>query len=82
VHIHVNGLMIKNKRASDGLTRTAEHMPFTANTLRACVVALESTGSPLPSFEDGYREWQKAKGGAWTVPVADAIAGMEEVLNK
>lgn len=82
MHIHVNGLMIKNKRASDGLTRTAEHMPYTTSALQACVMTLESTGAPLPAFKDGYREWQNAKGGAWTVPVADAIAGMEEVLNK
>ncbi len=82
MHVHVNGLMIKNKRASDGLTRTVEHMPYTTSALRACVMSLESTGAQLPAFQDGYREWQKSKGGAWTVPVAEAIADMAEVLNK
>lgn len=82
VHIHINGLSIKNKHAPDGLTPTVGHMPYTAEALRACLVKLESSGAPLPKFEDGYDEWKKAKGGAWTLPVKNAIAGMEETLNK
>lgn len=82
VHIHINGLRIKNKHAPEGITPTVGHMPYTSDALQACVVKLESLGTTLPDFEDGYREWKKASGGAWTLPLAEAIAGMEETLNK
>jgi hypothetical protein len=86
VHIHVNGLRLKNKHAPAGSSDQIGHMPYSSEALRQCVTKLESTDAVLPAFEDGYQEWRTAfdngKAGVWTAPVSDAIAGMESVLTE
>lgn len=85
VHIHVNGLRLKNKHASGGFSDEIAHMPYAGDALRKTVTKLESTAVALPAFEDGYREWRSAfedgKAGVWTASVAEAITGMESALN-
>src|SRR5438046_2310366 len=56
IHIHVNGLHFKNRRAPGGYSDAIGHMPFSADALRSSVSALESVNVVLPSFEDGYNE--------------------------
>jgi hypothetical protein len=50
------------------------------------VLKLESTSLPLPAFEEGFQEWRnaadKGEAGVWTMPVSEAIAGMESALNQ
>ena len=86
VHIHVNGLRFKNKHAPGGSSDQIGHMPYSGEALRKSLTNLESSDNKLPAFEDGYQEWRgafdKGKAGVWTVPVSEAISGMESVLNQ
>ena len=86
VHIHVNGLRFKNKHAPGGSSDQIGHLPYSAEALRKSLTKLESTGTVLPAFEDGYQEWRgafdKGKAGVWTAPVSEAIAGIESALNQ
>jgi hypothetical protein len=86
VHIHVKGVRLKNKHAPGGSIDEIGHMPYSGDALRKCVTKLESSGAPLPAFEEGYREWRRAfdqhKAGVWTAPVSEAIAGIESGLNQ
>src|SRR5206468_1347317 len=86
VHIHVNGLRLRNKRAPGGLSDQVGHMPYAGDALRKSLTKLESSNAPLPAFEDGYRHWRgafdKGEAGVWTAPVSEAIAGMESAMNQ
>src|SRR5260221_695182 len=86
VHIHVNGLRLKNKHLPGGFSDQIGHMPYSGDALHKSVTKLESTSAALPTFEDGYREWRSAfdqgKAGVWTSSVSEAIGGMESVLNQ
>lgn len=86
VHIHVNGVRLKNKHAPGGSSDQIGHMPYSGEALRKSLRNLESTGAALPAFEDGYQEWRgafvKGKAGVWTAPVSEAIAGIESGLNQ
>jgi hypothetical protein len=83
VHIHVKDVRLKTP---GGHSDVIGHMPYAADALRKSVIALESSGATLPSFEEGYRQWRdardKGKGGVWTIPVKEAIEGMEAAFNK
>jgi hypothetical protein len=86
VHIHVNGVRLKNKHAPDGFSDQIGHMPYSGDALRKSVGKIERAGTALPHFEDGYQEWRSAfdngKAGVWTASVSEAIAGMEAALNQ
>lgn len=86
VHIHVNRVRLKNKHAPGGSSDQIGHMPYSGEALRKSLTKLESTDSMLPNFENGYQEWRsafdKGKASVWTVPLSEAIAGMESVLNQ
>src|SRR5688572_1656755 len=81
VHVSVTRVNLKNPQAPGGSSDRIAHMPFEQNALRHSVLAIESSGSALPPFEDGYEEWREAKGGAWTMPLSEAISAMEGILN-
>lgn len=86
VHIHVNGVRLKNKRAPGGSSDQIGHMPYSGEALRKSVTKLESSAGALPPFEDGYQEWRRAfdqgKAGVWTGAVSEALSGMEAALNQ
>jgi hypothetical protein len=81
VHISLRGLRVKSPGAPTGITREASHVPMDEQALQRSVTELVGTQRPLPSYEEGYRAWRSAKGGAFTVPVADVIGLMEQALN-
>lgn len=82
VHISVAGVKLKNPHAFGGSSDRIAHMPFKPDALRQSVIALESTGSTLPPFEEGYEEWRNGEGGVWTMPLSEAISAMEGILNE
>lgn len=65
-----------------GVTQIA-HIPFDKTALTASVDRLIATGvSPTPSFESGYKQWQDAKGGIFTISVEKAIELMFQTINR
>ena len=51
------------------------HAPFARAALVASLDKLLAVGvAPAPDFEAGYQDWKSAAGGAFTFPVARAIA--------
>ena len=59
------------------------HMPFEQSALAASLNELISSGaSPGPNFESGYAQWQSARGGIYTIGVADAVAVLFEALAR
>ena len=68
VHISVTNLP-----PAAGIT-TVAHMPFADSALRASVGTLvQADGQPFAGFQDGYRQWQDAKGGVYTITVGKAL---------
>jgi hypothetical protein len=65
-----------------GVTQIA-HIPFEKSALTASIDRLLATGvSPAPSFESGYKQWQDAKGGIFTIGVEKAIEIMFQTINQ
>jgi hypothetical protein len=85
VHISLRGLRIKNLHAPNGITTEARHLPMAEQALQKSVTEMVRAHGALPSYEEGYRAWRSAfdsgNAGAFTISVADAIAGMEQALN-
>lgn len=86
VHIHVNGLRLRNPQLPGGYSSEIGHLPYSAAALRESVVKLDTVGVELPEFEEGYQQWKSAfdegRAGVWSVPVSDAVAGMEAAINR
>ena len=86
VHIHVTGVRIKNHHAPGGFSGEIGHLPYSGQALRQSVTQLESSSAPLPPSESGYSQWRSAfdagKAGVWTLPLSEAVAAMEKVLNQ
>ncbi len=80
VHISIQGLKIKNPDGKIG--DKIAHMPMTPGGLRKSNLKLLKEHAPLPDFQDGYRQWQNAQGGAFDLTVAEAVAGTERVVNQ
>ncbi len=58
-------------------------MPFEESALAASVDQLLATGaSPASSFESGYKQWQDAMGGIFTVSVEKAIEFVLQTINR
>jgi hypothetical protein len=86
VHVAVRGLHVKNPRAPDGTTTEANHLPMTESALQKSVTVMVTAHAPLPSYEEGYREWRRAfdsgRAGAFTTSVADAVPFVEATLSR
>jgi hypothetical protein len=86
VHLHVQGIQLKNPNAPDKVSHEIGHMPYAAEALKKCLGKLESGNATLPEYQDGYEEWREAfengKAGVWTLQLADAISGMEDAINQ
>ena len=84
VSISVSGLRLKNPRSPDGISDTAQHMPFAENALRKSVTKLRASHVPLPQFREGYDLWRSAfeagPAGFYTISVAEAAQVMEDSL--
>jgi len=65
-----------------GVTEIA-HIPFDQAALAASVDQLLATRvSPSPSFEVGYKQWQDAKGGVFSISVEKAIEVTLQMVNR
>jgi len=83
VHVGVADLRIKGPK---GIQDTVPHLPFDENAVKLSVTTKVSDKGKLTEFKEGYELWRTAassgKGGVFTVSVAEAVAAIEEGLNK
>ena len=86
VHIHVEGVAIKNPRASGGTNRILPHLPLSAAALRKSVVARGPTREELPAYAEGYDTWRQSfdagKAGVFSVSVAESLDFLEQALAR
>ncbi len=74
VHVSLIDVPIPQGAPGTGGTTVIGHMPFEESALAASVDRLLGTGaSPPSSFENGYKNWQDAMGGVFTISVEKAI---------
>jgi len=84
VHIHVDGIRLKNCTGGPE-PDTVAHMPFAKEFIDASAIENLRTVK-VPSFEDGYSEWRKAwdvgKAGFYTITVSAAIDVMQKTFDQ
>jgi hypothetical protein len=82
VHVSIIDVPVPPSMSGTGTTAIG-HMPFEESTLAASVDRLLATGaSPVSGFESGYKNWQDAKGGIFTISVEKAIEFTFQTLNR
>jgi len=83
VHVSLVDVPIPPNMPGAGGTTDIGHMPFEQSALAASVDRLIATGAlPAASFENGYKGWQDAKGGVFTITVEDAINFVFQALSQ
>jgi hypothetical protein len=83
VHVSVVDVPIPQGMVGAGGTTAITHMPFEQSALATSLERLVATGvSPPSSFEDGYKHWQDAKGGIFTLSVEKAIEVTFQAINR
>jgi len=68
-HISVIGFHLSNPQVVSILP----HAPVSQQTLDASVIRLATTSAAFPDAAPGIDEWRQAKGGVFTIPVAEII---------
>lgn len=78
----VNVPIPQGMQGAGGVTEIG-HLPFDKTALTASVDRLLATGvSPPPNFDDGYKQWQDAHGGVFTISVEEAIQIVFQAINQ
>lgn len=80
IHISVDGLKMQSPHLPGGIAEDILHLPFSKEALSTSVTEMISENNQLPDFMDGYNEWKNANGGAYTIPVSDAVQYTEESI--
>ena len=76
-HISIVGVHFKNAAISGELP----HLPVSRETLDASVTKLSSSAVTFPDAEPGIAEWRAAKGGVFTIPLANIIGSVEQMFQ-
>jgi hypothetical protein len=83
VHVSLIDVPIPSGAPGAGGITQVGHMPFEASALAASVDRLLARNAPPNmAFEEGYRHWQSAKGGIYTITVSQAIEVMFESITR
>ncbi len=83
VHISIIDVPIPAGLPNAGGTTTIGHMPFDQAAFAASVDRLVGANAATSSaFEDGYRNWQAAKGGFFTISVQQALEVAFETIKR
>jgi hypothetical protein len=83
VHVSVVDVPIPRGMPGSGGTTAIGHLPFEQSAFAASVDRLLATGiAPASSFESGYKQWQDAKGGIFTVTIQEAIEFTFQAINR
>lgn len=76
-HLSVIGLHLPNAPNAGGVL---QHIPVSQVTLDASVTRLASNRPDFPDANPGIAEWRQARGGVFTIPVAEIVAMVETTL--
>jgi len=82
VHISVINVNVHGGPDSSAVTHVVHHMPVTPEALRQSVISHLGAAPVAEHFEDGYRAWQQAKGGVFTITVSEAVDYIEQSIAK
>lgn len=83
IHLSISGL--KMKSTLDGLTRivdTLGHIPTSEKVIKPGLVKLIGNTRISEDMLEGIKQWKSAKGGIWTLSLAQTISTIEEGMNK
>lgn len=59
-----------------------QHAPFSKASLDASVTKLSRSTAAFPDATGGIAEWKEARGGVFTITVADAVTFVERTLRQ
>lgn len=76
-HISIVGLHFAGAR----LTGELQHAPVSRATLDASATRLSGSRVPFPDASAGIAEWRAARGGVFTIPVAQIVALVEQTAH-
>jgi hypothetical protein len=83
VHVSMVDVPIPDGAPTAGETTTIDHAPFDRAALASSLGKLLAVGrQPSAEFTSGLASWRAAKGGVWTLGVAEVIAAIFETLKK
>jgi hypothetical protein len=83
VSVSIVDVPIPQDMPGAGGTTQVAHVPFEKAALVASVDQLLATNvSPDPNFESGYKQWQDAKGGIFTISAEKAIEIVFQTINQ
>lgn len=83
VHISVLDVPVPAGLPNTGQLIRIDHAPFTKTALVPSLGSLLGVDVPVSAhFESGYIQWQKEKGGVYTIGVREAVDSMFETLRQ
>jgi hypothetical protein len=83
VHVSIVDIPVPSGLPGAGGMTQIEHIPFDKVALLASTDRLLAVHVSLsPNFEIGYKQWQEAKGGIFTISVPSAISLMFQSVNR
>jgi hypothetical protein len=74
-HISMIGVRI------GGEPQAAGHLPVSRKTLDASVIRLSGSAAEFPDASEGIAEWRKAKGGVFTITLAEIADVLEKAIT-
>lgn len=78
VHVRLDSLdMSETGRVQNG-QHTVQHMPFLRAAIDSSVVAKLVDSGVVPEYRDGYAQWRRANGGAFSVAVSSFLRELAE----
>ena len=82
VHISVRGVRIRNPHVQGGSTDTLPHLPVSRQAVERSVTKLLRSSVIVPDYSEGYEQWKRASGGAFTTSVREALDFVEKALSQ
>lgn len=80
IHVRIDGIQFKNCTGGPAPT-SIEHAPFSKDALDTSVIRLIRSGTELPEYMAGYRDWLAHCGGVYTISLAEAVNADDITFN-
>jgi hypothetical protein len=76
-HISVIGVHL----GQDHRLTVIGHLPVSKETLDKSVIALAKSEAEFPDVAGGIEEWKRAKGGVFTISIADIVTFVDQTIQ-